>query len=436
VTSIRGLLVLLDGGLALGVTRDVVLSRDNSVAKERLTSAYWLYAGIAAAVLVFGLAIAGLPAVLLHLSGSSVGLSRAVTTIVVVEAAIALASSPLSATLRGHSQFDILATASIIQSAIGLIAASLLISRWGLIGVAVATLAARVFAVGFVLGYLSLYGFRPWRSPASAAGLRAVIGFALPLYILIIANQLAIGSDVPIVAVFYGSAAAASYGVGAVIPAAAAGLLFTILDVGFPSLSGATRDNSTRLMRSMLIVGSALGALGFATIALNSAALLTVWVGTVPTLAVTVMSIYSLTWMLNVPSHVLTIGAIAKGQHKVVAPVVLCEALVNVSLSVFLAATYSANGPALATLLTLFVSNMIILPIILRRRLHLSLRTEGSRVFLGLVCGLALSLIVWLITSHLSEPLNQLIGASIGTLLAASVMLIAGPRLLNRSIGY
>jgi O-antigen/teichoic acid export membrane protein len=236
--------------------------------------------------------------------------------------------------------------------------------------------------------------------------------------------------------VFYGSAAAASYGVGAVIPAAAAGLLFTILDVGFPSLSGATRDNSTRLMRSMLIVGSALGALGFATIALNSAALLTVWVGTVPTLAVTVMSIYSLTWMLNVPSHVLTIGAIAKGQHKVVAPVVLCEALVNVSLSVFLAATYSANGPALATLLTLFVSNMIILPIILRRRLHLSLRTEGSRVFLGLVCGLALSLIVWLITSHLSEPLNQLIGASIGTLLAASVMLIAGPRLLNRSIGY
>lgn len=434
ITSIRSLLVLLDGGLALGLTRDVVLSRDDAMARKRMASAYRLYLGIGAAVLVLGLAVAGLPAFLLHLSGSSVGLSRVVTMIVVVDAAVALASSPLSATLRGRGRFDILAAASIIQSAVGLLAAWLLINRWGLPGVAGATLASRVIAGGFVLGFLSLSGFTPWRSPASAPALRAVIGFAVPLYILSIASQLAIGSDLPIVGAFYGSIAAASYGVGAAIPAAAAALLFTILDVAFPSLSGAGRDQSARLMRSMLIVGSALGALGFATIALNSAALLTAWVGTAPTLAVTVMVIYSGTWLLNVPSHVLTISAIAKGQHNILAPVVFCEALVNVGLSVFLAATYSPNGPAVATLVTLFVSNIIVLPVILRHRLQLSLRVEGSQVLLGYGCGLALSFIVWLITSRLTGPLNQLIGAFIGTLVAALVILIAGPKARNTSI--
>jgi O-antigen/teichoic acid export membrane protein len=434
IASMRSLLMLLDGGLALGVTRDVVLSRDEAVARQRVASAYRLYLGIGAAVLVFGLASASLPALLLHLSGSSVGLSRLVTMIVVVDVAVALASSPLYATLRGRGRFDILAAASIVQSAFGLLVAWLLINRLGLPGVAVATLASRVIAGGFVLGFLSTSGFRPWRSSASVPALRAVIGFAVPLYILTIASQIAIGSDVPIVGAFYGSIAAASYGLGAAIPASAAALLFTVLDVAFPSLSSTARGQSARLMQSMLIIGSALGALGFATIALNSAALLKVWVGTAPTLAVAVMVIYSGTWLLNVPSHVLTIGAIAQGHHHVLAPVVLSEALVNVSLSVLLAATYSPTGPAIATLVTLFVSNIIVLPLILRRRLQLSLRVAGSQVLLGGGYGLALSLIVWLVTSRQAGPLNQLIGAFIGTIVAAMLILVAGTKIRNASI--
>ena len=434
IVSIRSLLMLLDSGLAFGVTRDVVLSGDDVTARERVASAYRLYLGIGAAVIVLGFALSGLPAFLLHLSGSSVGLSRLVTMVVVADTAIALASSPLYATLRGRSRFDLIAAASTIQSAVGLLAAWLLINRWGLPGVAGATLGSRVIAGCFVLALVSASGLRPWRSPVSAPTLRAVMRFAAPLYVMTVASQIAIGSDVPIVGAFYGSVVTASYALGAAIPVAAAALLFTVLDVAFPSLSGTPQGQSGRLLGAMMIVGGALGALGFATIALNSAALLKVWVGAAPTVAVTVMVIYSATWLFNVPGHVLAIGAIAQGQHNVLAPVVLIESLVNVSLSVLLAATYSPIGPALATLVTLFVSNMIVLPLILRRRLQLSLRRQGLQVVLGMGFGLALSLIVWVISVRLSGPLQQLVGAFIGTLIAALLILLAGPKVRNESI--
>jgi O-antigen/teichoic acid export membrane protein len=428
ITSIRSLLVLLDGGLALGVTRDVVLSREDNEARDRVASAYRIYLAIGAAALAVGLAASGLPGLLLHLSGPSSDLSRAVTLIVVVDAAAALAASPLSATLRGLNRFDILAVASIVQSSLGLLAAWLLIDRWGLLGVAAGILVSRLLAAGFSLGFLSLTGFRPWRARGTPSALRAVIRFAAPLYVLSIAGQLALGTDIPIVGAFYGALAAASYGVGAAIPAAAAALLFTILDVAFPTLSGAKGAEYARLIRWMLTIGSALGALGFTTIALNSAALLKIWVGTAPTLAVTVTVIYCATRLLNVPSHVLAIGAIARGQHGVLVPVIVCEALANVGLSVLLAATYSPNGPALATLATLFVSNIIVVPLILRRRLELSLRQASSQVLLGFGGGLAASVIIWLITSHLPGPGYQLAAAFVGSLIAAAVIVSIGPR--------
>jgi O-antigen/teichoic acid export membrane protein len=426
IISIRTLLVLLDGGLALGVTRDAALSRDDPAARDRVASAYWLYLGIGVAALVLGLALAGLPSLLLHLSGSAVGQSRVVTMIVVVDAAVALASSPLSATIRGRGRFDILAVASIMQSAGGLLAAWQVIHPWGLPGVAGTALASRVIAGGFALGFLYKSGFMPWRWPASWSALGAVSRFAAPLIVLTIAGQLAMGTDIPIVGAFYGSIAAASYAVGAAIPATASALLFAILDVAFPSLSIADRSESARLVRWMLLLGSALGALGFTTLALNSAALLKVWVGAAPSLGVTVMVIYSASRLLNVPSHVLAIGAIAKGQHNVLAPLVICESLANFALSVLLAATYSPRGPAFATLVTLFVSNVIVLPLILRARLQVSLRAMGLQVLLGYGVGLASSLIVWLITAHLPGPLSQVIGAFIGTLLATVVIVVGG----------
>jgi len=62
IVSMRGLLMLLDSGLAFGVTRDVVLSRDDAVARQRVGSAYRLYLGIGAGVIALGLAMSGLPA--------------------------------------------------------------------------------------------------------------------------------------------------------------------------------------------------------------------------------------------------------------------------------------------------------------------------------------------------------------------------------------
>ncbi len=434
IVSMRSLLMLLDSGLAFGVTRDVVLSADDVVARQRVASAYRLYLAVGAGIIVLGLAMSGLPALLLHLSGASAEQSRLVTIIVVADTGVALASSPLYATLRGRGRFDRIAITSIIQSAVGLLLAWFLIQRWGLPGVAAATLMSRVAAGSFAVALVSTSGPKPWQSATSAGMFRAVIVFAAPLYVMTVASQIAIGSDVPIVGGFYGSIAAGSYGLGAAIPVAAAALLFTVLDVAFPTLSGNARGQSGRLLSSMLIVGGALGALGFATIALNSVALLKVWVGTAPALAVAVMVIYSATWLFNIPGHVLAIGTIAQGQHNILAPVVLAESLINVTLSLALAATYSPIGPAIATLVTLFISNIIVLPLILRGRLQLSLRREGLQFVLAVGSGVALSVMIWFVSSRLVQPLHQVIAAFVGTLVATMLILFIGPKVRNYSI--
>src|SRR5258708_31081255 len=58
IVSMRSLLMLLDSGLAFGVTRDVVLSRDDAAARQRVAGAYRLYLGIGGAGVPPGLCLA------------------------------------------------------------------------------------------------------------------------------------------------------------------------------------------------------------------------------------------------------------------------------------------------------------------------------------------------------------------------------------------
>jgi O-antigen/teichoic acid export membrane protein len=84
-------------------------------------------------------------------------------------------------------------------------------------------------------------------------------------------------------------------------------------------------------------------------------------------LAQLVLIILSLTWAANVPAHGLGLLAIARGRQSFFTPLVSAEAAVNVALTFLLVGLWGASGAAWATLLTLAVSNLLILPMILRR---------------------------------------------------------------------
>src|SRR5262249_50873437 len=162
--------------------------------------------------------------------------------------------------------------------------------------------------------------------------LREVLRFSLPLWVAALGTQLAVSTDVPIVNVTHGAAAAGHYAVGAAIPAVGASLLFALTTASFPRLSAAAREHGEALVRSLVFFAALLGGAGFAFIALNAEALLRVWFGAAAPLAVTVALIYSVVWLCNVPAHVLSLLATARGIHAVVAPPAWSEALLNLAL--------------------------------------------------------------------------------------------------------
>src|SRR4029077_5715383 len=141
--AIRGLLLLMDGGLAFGVTRDTALSEVDSGARQRILAARWLYGAVGLSVFVGAIAFSFLPAALLHLSGSDRTVAEVVTVLLGLDTAVSLASSPFAAILRGRQRFNVLASGALVQSLVGFLVLALLIGPWGLFGASVASLVGR-----------------------------------------------------------------------------------------------------------------------------------------------------------------------------------------------------------------------------------------------------------------------------------------------------
>src|SRR5260221_8760381 len=199
--------------------------------------------------------------------------------------------------------------------------------------------------------------------------------------------QWAVSTEVPFVGITHGAAAAGHYAVGAAVPAVGASLLFALTSASFPRLAAAAREHGEALVRSLVFFASLLGAAGFAFIALSARSILEVWFGTAAPLAVVVAVIYSFVWLCNVPAHVLSLLATARGVHAVVAPLVWAEALLNVALSVSLAVWVAAWGPAAGTLVALALSNPFVVPWSLLRRLNLPARSFVASALRGFGLG-------------------------------------------------
>lgn len=429
ILSTRSVLVLLAGVPAAWTGRTAGFAAKDPEARRSHDPRLRLYLGIAALVVIFGFGVATVPALLLRLAGPAADAARWVGVLMVADAAVAIMTGPMAVALRSRMRFNAVALASVAQAAAGLVLAWALIGRWGLVGIGIAVLGSRLLA-GFVCFLFLSSSGTPRGSHPAMAGWRELVSPDAPLRVLTISKQLAIAAGILIVAGWYGSADAAAYGLGAAIPAIAGALLFAVLDLAFPRLTQAHQRESERLRRWMLVVGGAFGALGFGAIALNAAALLRVWVGTAPSLAVLVLVIFAAVGLLSVPGHVLALAAVATGRSGTHARIVIGEGMANVALGVLLAATYSAVGPALAAVATTFVSGVVVLPLVLRRPLSVSLPYAALQGLLGVGVGLALSGVVWVASSRLpAGPLGPVIGAFVGTAIAALGFVSLGPRI-------
>ncbi len=371
----------------MSLARDAAHRSDGTSAfPPRVAAASWLYFAFAFLTLVGGLAAAGLTHSLLRLGAGEAETARGVTIAFAVETALILATGVPFGVMRGRSRFDLLAAWSGLHALVAsaAVAAVLFGTSGGLVGAAWASAGARVLPL--VGGMVWLRGEGVLRAPSRPA-LREVTRFSLPLWVAALGTQLAVSTDVPIVSITHGAAAAGHYAVGAAVPAVGASLLFALTSASFPRLAAAAREHGEALVRSLVFFASLLGAAGFAFIALSARSILEVWFGTAAPLAVVVAVIYSFVWLCNVPAHVLSLLATARGVHAVVAPLVWAEALLNVALSVSLAVWVAAWGPAAGTLVSLALSNLVVVPWILLRRLNLPARSFIASALRGFGLG-------------------------------------------------
>ncbi len=427
IVAIRTILLLVDGGLTLGVVRDAARSSRSRLAADRVFAARRLFLLLGVCVAAVGITGAGVPAWFLELNGSAAASATLATALLGLEAAVTLWGSPYAGELRGHQRYDLVVLGSSTLLLVGLPMAIIAAPAYGIVGVGVAALIGRVSA-SIVVRHAALRG-EPARSPAGqpSGPLAHVFRFAAPMWIVAAAGQLSYGTDVPLVGALFGAPQAGAYSLGAVLPAAAVGLLYVLLDAGFPRLAAAGAGRQA-LGTRLAFVGCMLAALGFLTLIAHASALLVFWVGDAPQLALTVMAIYALAWSLNVPTHVLILMALARGQHGVLARIAIGEATASLIIGVALALLVGPVGLAIGTLVALAVSNLVVTPAVVLPRLGLGGRRLARAAGTGYLAGAAAALPAAIVTRAVEmSPTAEVIAAAVGLFVTIALGLYVSP---------
>jgi hypothetical protein len=151
------------------------------------------------------------------------------------------------------------------------------------------------------------------------------------------------------------------------------------------------------------------------------------WSGQSSQLSVSVLIVYSLTYVMIVPSHVIVLMLIARAQHALVAAVILAEAVVNVCLSIILTAAIGPLGPALSTLIVVAIDDNVIIPIIASRRLDLPATVLVAAQLGGIAAGIGLVAATRLIPIAGDVGLAAR-GAMLAALVLVCVVIVLRPR--------
>lgn len=412
VGAMRGFVLFLDGGLGASVTRDSALTEGREACDGRIRAAWRLYGLLAVVALALTALAAGLPEALLGLSGERAETARGVTLVLGADTALALAGSPLLSILRGRQRFGSLAAVNLAQSAVGIALLVVLLPRWGVLGAAVAVGAARAVALAGAWIAMRPAGLLP--GGPDRGRIADAARFAAPLWMISFGTLLGMGVDTLVVGGFYGADTASRYAQGTLLPATATGILYSITGAAFPRMVAASPGEPRRWIGAQFFLATFLSAIGFGFIAMHEEALLTVWLGRAAPLAVTVGMISCLAWMLNAPANVLANLAIARGVHGVLGPIVLVEAIANIALTMWLASSWSPTGPAVATLATIFLSNIVVVPLVLRPRLEMRWAEIVRPCALGWGLGLAGAALVAAVTWAVRDPFATVaVGAAV-----------------------
>ncbi len=393
VVTVLGLLGTVNYGFNMSVVRAAASDNPSFSPEETAqarrdvqvaNSAYGVMGGIA--VLISVASIPALITVRSRNAGNTYALPITVG-LVGLSVGLSLATSAYTGLPTGRRQFHVPAIAGILGVTVNIAVVVAMLGWLGLPALGLGLVANALVNTVFPAAWLKLR--EPWfhllPGRVRWTEVRRVGSFALPLLVISVYGQVIAATDLVVVGAVATAAAVAFYKVGHLAPTQAVSWLFNGYDTIFPYLA-ASRDKSDQEAATLFLtrIASYVTGSAFCTMALLRADVVTVLIGHRTVLAEEVFLVFCGVWLVNIPVHGLMLLLIARGRQSVFIPLVAAEAFANLALTVVFAIVLGPIGAALATLVTVVVTNVIVLPVLVRKEFisMTSWRIAGN----GLAC--------------------------------------------------
>ncbi len=435
-----GLLGTIDFGLSFSVIRSIARDHprfgeeDRAQARKDVSAAHATYAGCGLATLVATGLIVWLLPFLTTSDRISESQDRLTILLVGISIAIFLATAVFDGIPAGRSRFGVTAISAATGAAANIAFVVLAIDHLHLVALGAGQLLGTVvqrFVGGAWISRRESW-FRLFPARARRADLRKIAIFTLPLLVLSVGGQLIATTDLVVIGAISTATAVALYRVGSLAPNQLVTVIYTGFDATFPSLS-ANSSRETQEVDIAFLTRFACYASGvaFGAIVMLRSDVVALIVGRSNHLATTVLIIFAVVWVANVPVHGLALLLIARARQKTFIPLVATEAVANIGLTIVFVYTFGAVGAAVATLVTIVISNDLVFPLLVRKEFGLSpMRVLWGNGVPAVVVGATVS-IVAVLPFYVLRP--GIVRLSLGVVVAALLGLVLGFFLLGGS---
>lgn len=369
---ILALLTTMDFGLAQNVVRAAAAAGgpDAAAGEPDIAAAQACYLALGCGVVLLSVPLALLLTTVIKIPSQLHQQAFVTFVLMALATGVAFATAVPQGLAAGQGRYDVVARATLAGAAVNLIVVLTLIGQLELPALGVGQLAGVVVSRGLLRRHVarSLPGWRwrPTRQPL--ASYRRVVSLGLPVLVLAAAVQVVTAADTLIVGALSGAASLGAFRLGVLLPTQATGVLLQGYDTVLPVLSRSARRLQTTATISLTRLALFIGSLGLGVLVIWREAVVTALSGHPNSTAQVVLVLTAVACLANVAIHGWALMLIARSIPHVLLPFVCAETVANVALTGLLVPAWGPEGAAVATLLALGTSNLLVLPILLGRR--------------------------------------------------------------------
>lgn len=362
---------VLNLGYVTGVARFVAryrAARDVRALNEILSTAFFVFAALAAAMYGAAMVVAAHLASLFQLTPEQVHLGRVVLLVTSVHLAVGMAFSAFGAVINGFQRYDLNNVVGVVSSLVtAAVNVAVLWAGYGLVELVVATTSIRVLT----LWVYRAHAYRVFPGLSVRPGLfrtqrlREIAPFSAHMLIIDWAYRITHSVDVIVIGAFLNTTAVAVWAVAQRLADVTYRLTNQLSDVLFPTIVDNDRARRAARLQHLFLYGTRLSLAGvFAiggTLIVTADPLVRAWTGEQFAESVLVLQLLTLSVIVQVAAATASAVLKGTGSHRLVAVTNGLTMAVNLALSLALVRPYGLTGVALATLIPVSVGSLAVL---------------------------------------------------------------------------